>query len=470
MALRRLATIPFLPLCAAASLYSSYTFDPLQHLGGVAPYFEPQDPPASPSPPQGCTPSQAAYLVRHAAIFANDYDLDTYLDPFISKWQNHTAIDWSHVPALSFLASWTPPLSDAESELLTRAGKLEATQLGTTLSFRYPGLRLPQRVWTSSAERTYQSAKSLVHGLELDDSTINVVTIFESKEAGANSLTPYSSCPAYRASAGSDQAAVYMARFTKPVRARLNALAPGFDFTAEDVYGMMEMCGYETVIRGSSPFCDLGLFTPDDWLGWEYTADVQYHYNVGYGNDVSGYIGMPWLNATAHLLLSPESSPDGQDIYVSFTHRELPPTVLVASGLFNNSAWGGGTADRINDTMPLDRINYGRAWKSSHVLPFLTNVAIERLNCTGSYGFGDGDYYRVLVNSAPQALPDCNDGPGTSCSRRGFQTYVQDRVDRFSGYSQRCGVKYDNSTDVLNIYTDPAVGNGTRLVAKRSLW
>ena len=50
---------------------------------------------------------------------------------------------------------------------------------------------------------------------------------------------------------------------------RLNGPAPGRNFTADNVYGMMELCGYETVIHGSSPFCDLGLFSPDDWLGWE---------------------------------------------------------------------------------------------------------------------------------------------------------------------------------------------------------
>ena len=48
--------------------------------------------------------------------------------------------------------------------------------------------------------------------------------------------------------------------------------------------------------------------------------------------------------------------------------------------------------------------------------PFLSNLAIERLNCSGSYGYDDSDYYRVLVNSAPQPLPTCADGPGTTCS------------------------------------------------------
>ncbi|ROV88844.1 hypothetical protein VMCG_10184 [Cytospora schulzeri] len=458
---------------ASAPLYSSYTFNPLEHLGGVAPYFEPSDPPTDPGAPQGCTPVRAAYLVRHAAIYANDYDYEEYMSPFISKFQNKTGnVNWSTIPSLSFLASWSPPISEAEQELLTRVGKLEATQLGASLSFRYPRFALPKRIWTSSAERTYESAKALIRGFEPagDDDTISLVSVYESDAGGADTLTPYHSCPKYSGSMGSDQSAVYLDKFTKPIVARLNAAAPDFNFTSEDVYGMMEMCGYESVIKGSSPFCDLSLFTPDDWLGWEYTADVQYHYNVGYGSEVSGVIGLPWVNATAGLLMAEPDDSDVQDLYVSFTHRELPPTVLVAMGLFNNSAFGGSAAT-INDTMPSDRMNHRRAWKSSHVLPFMTNVAMERLNCTGSYGYEDGDYYRVLVNNAPQQLPDCGDGPGTTCSRETFEGWVKDRADLFSGFSEKCDTasEYDNSTDVLTIYEGLKSGNGS-FVGKRDMW
>ncbi|KAI1842327.1 hypothetical protein JX265_009746 [Neoarthrinium moseri] len=458
-----LAVLPFALQSSASALYSTYNFNPLEHLGGIAPYFEPQDPPASPDAPQGCTASRAAYLSRHAAIYANDFDFEEYIEPFIEKWQNKSSIDWSKIPSLNFLADWSAPISEAEQELLTRVGRLEATQLGVDMSFRYPNLRLPKRVWTSSAERTYKSAQAFVRGYETDDNTMNVVSIYESKESGADSLTPYKGCPAYSSSAGSDESSVYKKKFTKPLTARFNDLAPGFNFTTDDVYGMMELCGYESVIRGSSPFCDLDLFSPDDWLAWEYTEDVRYHYNVGYGNEVSGAVGLPWFNATANLLMSEDA--DAEDLYVSFTHRELPPMVFVAMGLFNNSEFGGTEAE-INDTMPLDRINYRRAWKSSHVLPFLSNLAIERFNCTGSYGYDDGEYYRVLVNSAPQPLSACTDGPGTTCSRSGFESYVQERVNLFSGFSEKCGVDYDNSTDVMSLYTDSSVGNGT-VVGKR---
>lgn len=446
-------------------LYDTYSFDPLQHLAGIAPYFEPQDPAKDPAPPQGCNVTRAAYLSRHAAINSNDFDYETYLEPFIDKLKNHSGVQWTN--ELAFLRKWVPPQL-TEEEQLTRSGKLEAAQLGVTLSFKYPNLRLPQRVWTSTAERTVLSAKSLIRGLEIDDDTINLVEIYEGKQAGANTLTPYSSCPKYSSSFGSTQSGAYQKVYTASATARLNALAGAFNFTANDIYAMQQMCGYETVIRGDSPFCSLDVFTPDEWLGFEYTNDIMYHYNTGYGNQISGVIGYPWVNATFGLLTAASSD---QDLYISLTHRELPPTVLVALGLFNNTEFSVESA--INATMPLDRINYNRAWVSSYILPFLANIAIEKMDCSNNYYVSSGSsnstgsiFYRVLVNNSPQVLPDCYDGPNESCSAAGLQTFLNDRAALFGGYSQKCNVTYSNSTDSVSFYTDPSVGNGTT-VGKR---
>lgn len=204
-------------LCAAGALSrtpNSYEFDPLKHLAGVAPPFDPQDPPLDPSPPQGCNVTRAAYLVRHAAIYANDFDYETYIDPFVQKLSN-TTVDWTKVPVLSFLSSWKNPITDAEMEMLTRAGKLEATKLGVDVAQRYQGLRTPKKIWTSTAERTVKSAKSFSSGVADEASDIQIVQVSEGEEEGANSLTPYEGCPAYSSSAGSKQATVSNPRGSK---------------------------------------------------------------------------------------------------------------------------------------------------------------------------------------------------------------------------------------------------------------
>jgi len=68
-----------------ASIPNTYVFNPLNHLAGVAPPFDPLDPLMDPAPPQGCNVTRAAYLVRHAAIYANDFDYESYIEPFVQS-------------------------------------------------------------------------------------------------------------------------------------------------------------------------------------------------------------------------------------------------------------------------------------------------------------------------------------------------------------------------------------------------
>ncbi|KAF4163734.1 hypothetical protein CNMCM6936_000446 [Aspergillus lentulus] len=422
------------------------SFNPLHHLAGISPYFTPNDPQLDTSVPQGCNVTRAAYLVRHAAIYANDFDYESYLEPFIQKLQNTTQ-NWSKAGSLSFLSNWKAPITDAHLEKITRVGLQESMMFGINIHDKYPDFQTPKNVWTSTAERTVKTAQGFILGYTGNETTqINLTQVGESKHAAANSLTPYQSCPAYSSSYGSKQSSEFVSHYTKPIIARLQAQAPSFNFTADDIVAMFELCGYETVIRGSSPFCSLDLFTPTEWLAFEYGNDLMYFHNTGYGRDLSPTIGFPWLNATRAILADDSAA---QDLYVSFTHRELPPTVLTALGLFNNSAYTG--ANDVNVTMPTNTINYGRVWKSSQILPFLTNIAIEKMACD-SYGYEDGVYYRVLVNEGPQPLVGCRDGPGESCSDEAFGRFVQQRGERYGDFGQACGVDYDNSTDVLSIY------------------
>lgn len=196
------------------------------------------------------------------------------------------------------------------------------------------------------------------------------------------------------------------------------------------------------------------MLGPNEWLGFEYTNDIQYHYNTGYGNPVSGAIGFPWVNASINAIMGTQdtnsNATNDQDLFVSFTHRELPPTVLVALGLFNNSAFSG--ANNVNTTMPTNTINHRRAWVSSNILQFLTNIAIEKMECD-SYGFDAGTYYRVLVNDSPQALDGCSDGPGESCAGGEMKTWLEQRAAVVGRYGSMCRVDYGNSTDTLSIYS-----------------
>jgi acid phosphatase len=191
---------------SVANAAAAYTFEPLEHLAGIAPYFEPEDPPLDPKPPQGCNVTRAAYLIRHSSIYANDFDYEEYIEPFTDKLKNTTA-DWSKAGPLEFLSTWQNPISDEELEDLTKIGQLDAYKLGVDVSLRYPALKKPSKVWTSTAERTVLSAQSFIDGLSRSNET-SVVQVPESKAEGADSLTPYKGCPKYSSSYGSDQSSV----------------------------------------------------------------------------------------------------------------------------------------------------------------------------------------------------------------------------------------------------------------------
>ncbi|CAG8068942.1 unnamed protein product [Penicillium salamii] len=428
----------------APVLALSYRFDPLEHSAGIAPYFTPHNPPIQSSPPQGCNVTRASYLVRHAAIYANDFDYETYLEPFIDKLHNTTQ-DWKKTETLKFLSNWTAPISDEHIEKLTAVGLQEARSLGKSFHKKYAHLKTPAKVWSSTADRTVKSAESFISGFTGNHTKpVNLTQIEESKTAGADSLTPYKGCSEYSSSYGSDQSSAFGKVYTKPIIARLKAEAPSFNFTQDDITGMFELCGYETVIRGSSPFCAPSLFTSEEWLSFEYANDIMYFHNTGYGRDLSASLGFPWVNASVAAL---DDKSSAQELYVSFTHRELPPTVITALGLYNNSAYTG--ANHVNETMTEDRVNYNRAWKSSEILPFLTNVAIEKMSCK-SYGYDEGEYYRILNNATPQPLVDCRDGPGGSCSKKQFHKFLKEREELFGDYNKACGAS--DLPESLSIY------------------
>ena len=317
-------------------------------------------------------------------------------------------------------------------------------QLGIDISSRYPSFKPASKVWASSSERTTASGKSFIQGLVRQTNETQLASVYESEEAGADSLTPHESCPNFSSSRGSEQSSQYMELYTKPIMARFNAEAAAFNFTAYDFYGMQQLCGYETVISGETQIW--GLFTPDEWLAFEYANDIMYHYQLGYGNDLTPYLGIPYVNATTQLLSANSSD---QDLYVSFTHREEPPFILTALNLFNSSTNTG--TNQPNASFPLTQINYQREWKSSDFIPFLGNIAIERLECD-SMGYDGATFVRVLVNSSPQPLPECASGPAESCPLSDFEDMVRERSELYADFSGACEVDYKNTTDTLTIF------------------
>ena len=160
---------------------------------------------------------------------------------------------------------------------------------------------------------------------------------------------------------------------------------------------------------------------------------------------------MPWVRSALNILSANDTTTFNQPLYVSFSHREEPPLILTALGLFNNSEYYPGLD--VNTTMPVDRINFDRTWRTSRILPFLGRVGLERMQCSNT-AMDDEPFVRVLVNGAPIPIATCQDGPGRSCSLGGFAAYIEERAELYGDFVGACGIKdtVKNRTNLLTIY------------------
>lgn len=198
------------------------------------------------------------------------------------------------------------------------AGTLQAFSTGVRFLTRY-GHLLPlhgtTRLWASECDRVIETAQHFASGFfgldweKAEKAALEIIP--ETLERGADTLTPGDTCPKYIEDPakghdnGVNMLALFQDVYIPAIAERLindeNNSALGYLANLE-VYGMQEMCGFETISRGSSPWCD--IFTHDDWENFEYARDLIHYYRAGPGNPYAGAMGWLWLNATTGLLRS----------------------------------------------------------------------------------------------------------------------------------------------------------------------
>lgn len=68
----------------------------------------------------------------------------------------------------------------------------------------------------------------------------------------------------------------YIPHYLKPATQRLSVYMPeGFSLSINDTHAIQRLCLYEIATFQSSDFC--GLFTLDEWRGFEYMTDLTYY-------------------------------------------------------------------------------------------------------------------------------------------------------------------------------------------------
>ena len=235
--------------------------------------------------------------------------------------------------SLAFLNNWTYFTSDPSSEFeqLTTtgpyAGTLAAFTAGVRFRTRYGHLLRKSkttRLWASDSERVIRTAQHFaagVFGLDWEQGLAELQVIPETFDRGADTLTPGDTCLRYLEDTvhghdyGANMLSIFQDAYTPAIAERLVSVQgnPGLgNLTSLDVFGMQEMCGFETTVRGSSPWCH--VFTREEWEQFEYARDVIHYYRAGPGNPYAGAMGWLWLNATAAIL---QSGPESGTLFLS---------------------------------------------------------------------------------------------------------------------------------------------------------
>lgn len=222
---------------------------------------------------------------------------------------------------LAFFKDWDFFIPDPSTALESLvpvgpyAGTLEAFSTGVKLRTTYAHLRETSvernqtSFWASGSPRVVATAKyfaSGFYGIDWDKhAALHIIP--ETADLGADTLTPGDTCKDYADNAdafghdyGYRMHREYQLAYLPTAVERLEAQNPGIRFTIPEVYVMQEMCGFETIAKGSSPWCD--VFTRDEWLQFEYARDLLHFYRSGPGNKYGALMGWLYLNATATLL------------------------------------------------------------------------------------------------------------------------------------------------------------------------
>ncbi|TFK51909.1 phosphoglycerate mutase-like protein [Heliocybe sulcata] len=432
---------------SASDSDSSSEFEVVKHWGSLSPWYSVQSkdlPESSPEIPQGCSITQVHLLHRHGARYPTE---GSALASLAEKVHNaSTGAGFSASGPLAFLNTWTYKLG---AELLTPFGREQLYDLGVAFRIRYGHLlegfdQLPVFRTTSEARMVdsalnfaagffgVQSYQTDYHQLIMEEPVDNI--------AYNNTLAPFYSCPNFGGNGRS--LGEWEEKYLQPALERISSMIQGINFTISDMAAMQQTCIYEMVALGFSEFC--GLFTEEEWRGFDYLLDVEFWYYFGPGNPASAAAGLGWVaELVARLTETPITSPVGevnttlannttfplnQPIYVDATHDTVISTILTTMN-FTSLAKSG--------PLPFDHIPANLSYVASQFSPFASNLVGQVLSCPSS---GTPSHIRWVLNDAVlplTGLGSCPEDPNGLCPLDVFVKGMKDRINEID-YEYDC--------------------------------
>ncbi|KIW09460.1 uncharacterized protein PV09_00340 [Verruconis gallopava] len=396
-------------------------WDVRDFLGGIGPWDSNADAVEEASrPPPGCEVEQVHMISRHAERYPTA-KAGARILKLLARVKDAGV---SVAGELAFVRDWQFISADPgrDFEQLTRtgpyAGTLAAFSTGVRLRTRYakllgahdgPNGPTSLSLWASGSQRVVDTAKYFAAGLlGLDwENRATLHVIPETADRGADTLTPGKTCALYNndTERGREQGYAKLAAFIDAhlphVSARLEKLVrhkvtgKPLKLDNADVYAMYELCGFEILARGDSPWCK--LFTTDEWTHFAYARDLLHYYRAGPGTPYSFAMGALYLNATARLLL--RGSEAGR-LFFTFVHDGDIAPVLSALHILHDE-----------QPLPTTHVEPNRKWTTSRVMPMGGRVIFERILCPARGGTAaSAPFVRINVNDGVVRIPGCDSG------------------------------------------------------------
>ncbi|CAD0050489.1 unnamed protein product [Aureobasidium pullulans] len=182
------------------------------------------------------------------------------------------------------------------AEILVPIGKQELFDSGTLHYYQYGhlypnnGSKIIAR--STTQDRMTKSAEYFLagfFGLEWPTNVTLLLAIEDSTGVWNNSLAGYYNCNNsnnYRSAGGNNATIEWYETYLADATAR-------FGWTPKDSYDAQSLCAYETVAYGYSQFC--GLFTYEEWQGYEYSIDIQFAGNNAFQSPTGRAVGIGYV-------------------------------------------------------------------------------------------------------------------------------------------------------------------------------
>lgn len=201
---------------------------------------------------------------------------------------------------------------------------------------------------------------------------------------------------------------------------------------------MFEMCGFEIMVRGVSPWCN--VFTNTDWEDFEYGRDLLHFYRAGAGNHYAGAMGLLWLEATTKNILNQSNA--AKSFYASFVHDGDIVPLIATLGLLDEDEDPYTEEPAL---LPSQHRKWDRKWKTSDIVPMGGRVVFERIKCDKAlHPVEHRNFVRLLINDGHMALANrtgellARDMPVVQ-----FESMVREKRAQFGDFRSVCGLDGD---------------------------